>query len=77
MIALSGLNLEDDTMVAPKNSQVAFQTMRRGGVGRDSLRRAVIRDLSLNHVTAVPTAMLKARQFFDGRYQGVRDLDEN
>lgn len=71
------INLDGDAIVSPKNTQVAFQTMRRRGVGRDSLRRAIIRDSSLNHVTAVPSAMLKARQFFDGGYQGVRDLDEN
>lgn len=71
------INLEGDTIVSPKNSQVAFQTMRRRGVGRDSLRRAIIRDSRLNHVTAVPAAMLKARQFFDGGYQGIRDIEEN
>lgn len=71
------INLDGDTIVSPKNTQVAFETMRRRGVGRDSLRRATIRDTSLNHVTAVPAAMLKARQFFDNGYPGVRDLDEN
>lgn len=71
------INLEGDTVVTPRNSQVAFQTMRQRGVGRDQLRRAIIRDSSLNHVTAVPAAMLKARNFFDRGYAGVRDLDEN
>lgn len=71
------INLDGDTIVSPKNTLVAFQTMRRRGVGRDSLRRSIIRDSSLNHVTAVPTAMLRARNFFDGGYAGVRDLDEN
>lgn len=71
------INLEGDTIVSPKNTQVAFQTMRLRGVGRNSLRRSIIRDSSLNHVTAVPAAMLKARQFFDGGFAGVRDLDEN
>ncbi|MGQ0541237.1 MAG: alpha/beta hydrolase family protein [Blastocatellia bacterium] len=71
------INLEGDTIVAPKNSQVAFQTMRHRGVGRDRLRRSIIRDSGLNHLTAVPTAMLRARNFFDGGYQGVRDLDDN
>jgi len=71
------INLDGDTVVSPKNTQVAFQTMRRRGVGRDSLRRSIIRDPGLNHVTAVPAAMLKARNFFDGGYAGVRDLDEN
>lgn len=71
------INLEGDTIVSPKNTLVAFQTMRRRGVGRDSLRRAIIRDPKLNHVTAVPAAMLKARQFFDNGFAGVRDLDDN
>lgn len=71
------LNLEGDTIVSPKNTLVAFQTMRRRGVGRDSLRRAIIRDSNLNHITAVPAAMLKARQFFDSGFAGVRDLDSN
>jgi len=71
------INLEGDTVVTPRNSQVAFQTMRRRGVGRDSLRRAILRDSNLSHLTAVPAAMLRARQFFDGGYAGVRDLDEN
>lgn len=71
------INLEGDTIVSPRNSQVALQTMRRRGVGRDTLRRSIIRDSSLNHLTAVPSAMLRARNFFDRGYAGVRDLDEN
>jgi len=71
------INLEGDTIVSPKNTQVAFQTMRRRGVGRDTLRRSIIRDSSLNHVTAVPAAMLRARNYFDRGFTGVRDLDEN
>lgn len=57
------INLEGDTIVSPKNTQVAIQTMRRRGVGSSTLRRSVIRDSGLNHVTAVPTAMLRARNF--------------
>lgn len=71
------VNLEGDTIVTPKNSEVALQAMRRRGVGRDQLRRSIIREPSLNHVTAVPAAMLRARNFFDGGFPGVRDLDEN
>ncbi|MEO7674172.1 MAG: hypothetical protein ABIU09_08865, partial [Pyrinomonadaceae bacterium] len=71
------INLEGDTIVTPKNTQVAFQTMRRRGVGANLLRRSIIRDSSLNHVTAVPSAMLRARNFFDGGFAGVRDLDSN
>lgn len=71
------INLEGDTIVTPRNSEVAFRTMRRRGVGRDTLRRSIIRDSSLNHVTAVPAAMLRARNYFDRGFAGVRDLDEN
>ncbi|MDQ3490530.1 MAG: hypothetical protein M3449_05645, partial [Acidobacteriota bacterium] len=71
------INLEGDTIVAPRNSEVAFRTMRRRGVGRDSLRRYIIKDSKLNHLTAVPAAMLKARQFFDSGFAGIRDLESN
>jgi hypothetical protein len=71
------INLDGDTIVSPKNSQVAFQAMRRRGVGANTLRRSIIRDSSLNHVTAVPAAMLRARNFFDGGFPGVRETDEN
>ncbi len=71
------INLDGDTVVTPKNTEVAFQAMRRRGVGRDQLRRSIIRDPNLNHVTAVPAAMLRARNFFDNGFPGVRDLDEN
>ncbi|MGI8812690.1 MAG: alpha/beta hydrolase family protein [Pyrinomonadaceae bacterium] len=71
------INFEGDTVVSPKNTQVAFETMRRRGVGANTLRRSVIRDSSLNHVTAVPAAMRRARNFFDGGFAGVRDLDTN
>lgn len=71
------INLEGDEVVSPKNSQVAFQTMRRRGVGRETLRRSVIRDSNLNHLSAMPIAMLRARNFFDGGFQAVREVDEN
>ena len=71
------INLEGDTVVSPKNSQVALQTMRRRGVSANTLRLSIIRDSSLNHITAVPAAMLKARNFFGGGFAGVRDLDSN
>ena len=71
------INLEGDAIVTPRNTDVAFQTMRRRGVGRDSLRRSIIREAGLNHLTAVPAAMLRARNFFDGGFAAVRDLDSN
>ena len=71
------VNLEGDGVVSPENTENAFRAMRRRGVGRDSLRRYIIKDSKLNHINAVPTAMLKVRQFFDSGFAGMRDLDSN
>lgn len=71
------INLEGDTVVTDENSKKAFRTMRNRGVGRNTLRRSVIRDSSLNHLTAMSVALMRARTFFDGGFMGVRDLDEN
>jgi len=67
------INLEGDTIVTPRNSEKAFETMRRRGVGANTLRRSIIVDPELNHITAVPTAMLRARRFFDNGYNGVEN----
>ncbi|MEZ5422616.1 MAG: hypothetical protein R2682_05915 [Pyrinomonadaceae bacterium] len=69
--------LEGDAIVTDENSKNAFRTMRNRGVGRDTMRRSVIKDSSLNHLTAMPIAMIRARNFFDRGFAGVRDLDEN
>lgn len=69
------INLEGDGVVSPENTEKAFQTMRGRGVGRDALRRYVIRDKELNHITAVPAAMAAARAFFDGGFSGVRGVE--
>ncbi len=65
------INLDGDMIVSPRNSEVAFDKMRRRGLARNMLRRFIIRDPKLNHITAVPAAMLKARQFFDGGFDSV------
>lgn len=67
------VNLINDGVVDPENTQKAFQTMRRRGVGADTLRRYVIKDTSLNHLTAVGPALVQARRFFDGGFPAVRD----
>lgn len=69
--------LVNDSVVTPKNTQLAIRTMRRNGVGRDTLRQSIIRDTNLNHLTAMPESLLRARNFFDRGYSAVRDLDEN
>lgn len=69
------INLEGDGVVNPQNTENAFNAMRRRGVGRDSMRRYIIKDASLNHVTAVPAAMAAARRFFDDGFAGVREAE--
>lgn len=69
--------LINDTVVTPENTEVAFDTMRRRGVSKQILRKSIIRDRSLNHLTAMPESLLRARRFFDGGFSSVRDLDEN
>ena len=69
--------LVNDTIVTPKNTQVAMRMMRRNGVGRDTLRQSIIQDTSLNHATAMPESLLRARLFFDRGFQGVRVTDDN
>ncbi|MEQ1646920.1 MAG: alpha/beta fold hydrolase, partial [Pyrinomonadaceae bacterium] len=53
------VNLEGDGVVNPENTTNAYNAMRRRGVGPGSLRRYIIKDSTLNHVTAVPAAMSK------------------
>jgi hypothetical protein len=67
------VNLEVDKVVDPANSDKALQTMRSRGVGPGTLRRYVIRDAKLNHITGVPTSLIQARRFFDNGFSGVRE----
>ncbi|MEO8073970.1 MAG: prolyl oligopeptidase family serine peptidase [Acidobacteriota bacterium] len=59
------VNLEDDKIVDPDNTDNVFRTMRKRGVGNDTLSRFIIKDRNLNHITAVAPALLQARRFFD------------
>lgn len=67
------INLDGDGVVSPENTVNAFNAMRRRGVTAQTMRRYVIRDPSLNHLTAVPAAMSAARRFFDGGFGAVRE----
>ncbi|MEP6848768.1 MAG: hypothetical protein ABI999_07915, partial [Acidobacteriota bacterium] len=67
------INLDGDAVVDPANTEKAFRTMRAKGIGAEQLRRYVIRNSSLDHLTAVPAAMSVARSFFDGGFAAVRD----
>lgn len=66
------INLESDGVVSPQNSANAFNAMRRRGVGANTLRRHIIPNAKLDHITAVPAAMSAARAFFDGGFPAVR-----
>lgn len=67
------INLVKDGVVDPANTEKALRTMRRRGVGADTLRRYVINDPSLTHITGVGPALIKAREFFDGGFPAVRE----
>ncbi len=69
--------LVNDAIVTPRNTEVAMRTMRQNGVGRDTLRRSIIQDKDLNHLTAMPESLLRARLFFDKGFAAVRDIDDN
>jgi pimeloyl-ACP methyl ester carboxylesterase len=69
------VNLVNDKIVVPENTDKAFRTMRQRGVGRDTLRRYVIRDTSLDHGSAAPVAILQTRKFFDNGFANVSDED--
>lgn len=59
------VNLEDDKVVDAGNTDAAYRAMRNRGIGNEILRRHIIRDPNLNHLTAVAPALLQARLFFD------------
>jgi hypothetical protein len=59
------VNLETDKVVDPGNTDAAYRAMRNRGVSNNILRRYVIRDAGLNHITGVGEALLQARLFFD------------
>lgn len=69
--------LVNDAIVTPRNTQVSMRAMRRRGVGRDTLRQSIIQDTGLNHLTAMPESLLRARLFFDRGFAGVRVTEDN
>jgi dienelactone hydrolase len=62
------ISLQGDKVVDPANTEKAFQTMRRRGASADVLRRYLIKDANLNHITAVAPSLAQARRFFDGKF---------
>ena len=67
------INLDGDAIVPPENTENAVRAMRKRGVTAQTMRRYVIRDTSLNHITAVPAAMATVRKFFDRGFGAVVD----
>ncbi len=67
------VTLKEDKIVDPSNTEKVFLTMRRNGVGDAMLRKYVINDLSLNHLTAVAPALIQARLFFDKGFTGLTE----
>ncbi|CAN5463591.1 hypothetical protein BH18ACI1_BH18ACI1_01000 [soil metagenome] len=63
------INLEEDKVVDPGNTDKAYRTMRGRGVGKDMLEQYVMRDKNLNHITAIAPALAQARRFFDERFR--------
>lgn len=64
------INLKNDGVVSPANTQKAMRTMRSRGVGADSLRQQTLADESLNHVTGAAPSFVQARRFFDNGFAG-------
>ncbi|QYO68387.1 alpha/beta hydrolase family protein [Leptolyngbya sp. 7M] len=64
--------LEGDTVVTEKNTENAYNAMRRRGVPESRLQKYIFRDPELNHLNAVAPSLSKARVFFDGGFNAVR-----
>lgn len=64
--------LESDQIVVAQNTKNTLNAMRRRGIGADIARASIIQNDTLNHVTAVVPALVKARQFFDSGFAAVR-----
>lgn len=66
--------LEGDTVVTYKNTDNAYNAMRRRGVGSNTLRRFTFRDAELNHLTAIAPSMSVVRRFFDGGFDALPEV---
>ncbi len=65
------ISLQGDKVVDPTNTEKTMRTMRRRGVSNEMLRQYVIRNASLNHITAVAPALAQARRFFDSGFTSL------
>lgn len=64
--------VDKDFVVSPENTDKAYNAMRRRGVTSATMRKVMIPS-TFNHITGVAPAMSKARAFFDGGFDAVRD----
>lgn len=65
------INLASDRIVDPGNARKAVSTMRRRGVGRDTLRHLEIVNEQLDHGTVVPEATYNTLRFFENGFEAV------
>lgn len=63
--------LQNDTIVTSQNTTKTWRAMRARGVNANVVRQIIIRDVKLNHVTAVAPALLLARRYFDGGFAAI------
>ncbi len=59
------INIKTDKVVDPGNTEKAIRTMRQRGVSANTLNQYVLPDANLNHITAIGSALIQARRFFD------------
>ena len=60
--------LESDRIVVPENTNKALKAMQARGAGPATVQESVIRDPSLNHLTALVPSLVQARRFFDEQH---------
>jgi dienelactone hydrolase len=65
------VSLDGDNIVDPANLTLTLDTMRKRGVGPETLRSVVVKNPSLTHINAPARMAALARKFFDGGFTGV------
>lgn len=65
------INLSTDRVVDPRNAHKAVETMRRRGVGRNTMRHLEIVNSELDHGSVVPEATYNVLRFFEGGFEAV------
>ena len=63
--------LQNDRVVTEANTRSALQAMRKRGISSNIVRATFIQDNRLTHLNALPSALLRARRFFDGGFASV------